>query len=66
MKAPKLANCSNLDEFSHAIADALQEKASKENAGFIQIVRGTPTRNDIVVSTGVLNVSLIISEADDG
>lgn len=38
-KPPKLAVIENLDEFSHWLADTIQQQVSKENAGFVQVVR---------------------------
>lgn len=39
MKPPKMADIEELDDFSHWLADTIQQAVSKENAGFVQVVR---------------------------
>lgn len=41
-KAPKLANIISLDKFSLWMAEMIQEKSARENAGFIQIRSHSP------------------------
>lgn len=65
-RRPKLAEVSTLDEFSHWLAETIQEKASKENAGFIQIVRrvGRPVHQVSVTSHSKVFVLAITEEGE--
>lgn len=66
-KPPKLTAIEELDDFSHWLADTIQEKASKENAGFVQIVRETgDTRERVVINPGggVRFVALLTKETN--
>jgi len=40
-RRPKLAEIDSTDEFSHWLAETIQEKVAKENAGFVQIERSS-------------------------
>lgn len=41
LKPPKMADIEKLDDFSHWLADTIQQAVSKENAGFVQVVRAS-------------------------
>lgn len=61
MKPPKMADIEKLDDFSHWLADTIQQAVSKENAGFVQVVRvagGTSHSIEVTTSTNKFVVDL--------